>query len=362
VSDRRSQIVAEVLLVAVAAVWGWTFVMVKDAVTLYPTLQFLALRFSLAACVMGLVVAGGRLRRRAHPAAREAAADMGSFPLVLEGPSVPVQVAGGRRALPRGPSSVSARPSGSFRGALGGGALMGLALGAGYVFQTLGLERTTASNAGFITGLMVVLVPLLQGLMWRAWIGGGALAGALLAAAGLYLLSGGAGGLRLVGDGLVFLCAVSFAAHILLTSTYAAGRDASVLTFLQLASVAVMTAVLAVTGAMSGLSPALALPREPSVLVALVVTGVFASAAAFYVQTFAQKHAPPTRTAIILTMEPVFAGVFGYLLADERLGVTGWIGAGLIVAGMLVSEFVSRRSLGPQSAPGGAMRRPRSRP
>ena len=250
---------------AVAAVWGWTFVMVKDAVTLYPTLQFLALRFSLAACVMGLVVAGGRLRRRADPAARGAAADTGSLPLVLEGPSAPLTTMRRRRARPQGASG-GARSTGSIRGALGGGALMGLALGAGYVFQTFGLERTTASNAGFITGLMVVLVPLLQGLIWRTWIGGGALAGALLAAAGLYLLSGGAGGLRLVGDGLVFLCAVSFAAHILLTSMYAAGHDASVLTFLQLATVAVMTAVLAVMGARPGY---LRLSRFPGVFGAL---------------------------------------------------------------------------------------------
>lgn len=359
-SDRRSQIVAEVLLVAVAAVWGWTFVMVKDAVTLYPTLQFLALRFSLAACVVGLVVAGGRLKTRARPAARGAAAPAEPLPLVLEGPSVPLPVVRTRRLAPGGPSGGT--PVGrSFRGALAGGALMGLALGAGYVFQTFGLERTTASNAGFITGLMVVLVPVLQGLVWRTWIRGGALAGVLLAATGLYLLSGGAGALRLVGDGLVFLCAVSFAAHILVTSAYAGGQDASVLTFVQLATVAVMTTVPAVVGGLTGLSPALALPREPSVLFSLAVTGVFASAAAFYVQTFAQRHAPPTRTAVILTMEPVFAGVFGYLLADERLGVTGWIGAGLILAGMVATEFVSIRSLGRRSALGDAMRRPRSR-
>jgi drug/metabolite transporter (DMT)-like permease len=361
VSDRRSQIVAEVLLVAVAAVWGWTFVMVKDAVTLYPTLQFLALRFSLAACVVGLVVAGGRLKRRARPSARDAAPLTETLPLVFEGPSAPLPVVRTRRLAPRGPSAGTSVGR-SFRGALGGGALMGLALGAGYVFQTFGLERTTASNAGFITGLMVVLVPVLQGLVWRTWVRGGALAGALLAAAGLYLLSGGAGELRLVGDGLVFLCAVSFAAHILVTSAYARGRDASVLTFVQLATVAVMTTVLAGVGALTGLSPALALPRESSVLFSLAVTGVFASAVAFYVQTFAQKHAPPTRTAIILTMEPVFAGVFGYLLADERLGVTGWIGAGLILAGMVASELVSARSLGRRSALGGAMQRPQSRP
>ena len=177
---------------AVAAVWGWTFVMVKDAVTLYPTLQFLALRFSLAACVVGLVVVGGRLRRRALPAPREAAADTELFPLVVEGPSAPQPVARARRGV-TGRRSGSTTIRRSFRGALGGGALMGLALGAGYVFQTFGLERTTASNAGFITGLMVVLVPVLQGLVWRRWIRGGALAGVLLAAAGLYLISGGAG-------------------------------------------------------------------------------------------------------------------------------------------------------------------------
>ena len=346
---------------AVAAVWGWTFVMVKDAVTLYPTLQFLALRFGLAACVVGLVVAGGRLRRRGRPAARGAAADTGLLPLVVEGPSAPMPPVRPRRASFRGRPGDSTVGR-SFEGALAGGALMGLALGAGYVFQTFGLERTTASNAGFITGMMVVLVPVLQGLVWRTWIRGGALAGVLLAAVGLYLLSGGTSGLRLGGDGLVFLCAVSFAAHILLTSAYAGGHDASVLTFVQLATVTVVTTVLAVGGALAGLSPPLALPAEPSVLFSLAVTGVFASAVAFYVQTFAQKHAPPTRTAVILTMEPVFAGVFGYLLADERLGVTGWIGAGLILAGMVASEFVSRRSLGPQGAPGGAMRRPQSPP
>lgn len=322
---------------AVAALWGWTFVMVKDAVALYPTLQFLALRFGLAACVVGVAVAGGRLRRRVRPAARGAAADTG-FPV--------------RRSF-RGELGA---------GGLGGGALMGLALGAGYVFQTFGLERTTASNAGFITGLMVVLVPVLQGLVWRRWIRGGALAGVVLAAIGLYLLSGGAGGLRLLGDGLVFLCAVSFAAHILVTSAYAGGHDTSVLTLVQLATVAVVTAVLAVVGALTGLSPALFLPREPSVLFALVVTGVFASAMAFYVQTHAQRHAAPTRTAVILTMEPVFAGVFGYLLAGERLGAMGWVGAGLILAGMVTSEFLSRRSLGRRSAPAGVMRRPQSRP
>lgn len=326
-SHRRNQIVAEVLLVAVAALWGWTFVMVKDAVALYSTLPFLALRFGLAACVMAVVIAGGRLSRR-----------MGR----------------GRVARRRGGTARGAAAAGSPVGALrhralSGGVLMGIALGAGYVFQTFGLERTTASNAGFITGLMVVLVPVLQGIVWRRWIRGGALAGVVLAAVGLYLLSGGADGLRLLGDGLVFLCAVSFAAHVLVTSVYAGGRDASVLTLVQLATVAVVTALLAVGGTVTGLSPALFLPREPSVWFALAVTGVFASAMAFYVQTYAQRHSSPTRTAVILTMEPVFAGVFGYLLAGEHLRAMGWVGAGLILAGMVASELrVFRRASAPE--------------
>lgn len=332
-SDRGSQILAEILLIAVAAVWGWTFVMVKDAVALYPTLQFLSLRFLLAAGVMGCVVVVGRWRRgRAEREGARPGGEDGSradqLILAAEGPAVLVRTTRSRH-----------------RATVLRGVLMGLALGAGYIFQTFGLEKTSASNAGFITGLFVVLVPLMYALVWRSPVDMGAIVGVVLATVGLFLLSGGTHALRLGGDGLVFLCAVSFSIHILLTSTYVQGRDPAVLTLLQLGTVGVLTTVLAVLGAATGMSPSLSVPSQPSVLFALGVTSVFASAAAFYVQTYAQRHAPPTRTAVILTMEPVFAGLFGYLLAGERLGAVGWLGAGLILGGMLISELWPSRRL-----------------
>jgi drug/metabolite transporter (DMT)-like permease len=312
----RTQLGAEALLIGVAAVWGSTFVLVKDAVALYPTLPFLAIRFALATLFL-LPLALLRLQRRAGAASAEAAA---------------VIPAG------RGP-----RDS---RRVVRGGLVMGLFLGAGYIFQTFGLERTTASNAGFITGLFVVLTPLLQALVFRVWIGRGALVGVALAFAGLFLLSGGAalvqgdGGTHLGGDLLVFLCAVSFAAHILATARYAAEEDPILLTVVQLAVVSLLAGSLTVVAWVTGLGELPELPREPQVLLAIGVTAVFASALGFFIQTYAQRHSPPTRTAVILTMEPVFAGLFAYLLADERLSTAGWLGAGLILAGMLVTELL----------------------
>jgi drug/metabolite transporter (DMT)-like permease len=171
------------------------------------------------------------------------------------------------------------------------------------------------------------------------------LLGVVLAFAGLFLLSGAArslqeAGSQLSGDLLVFLCAVSFAAHILVTGRYAKSEDPVLLTLVQLGIVAVACAALAVLSAGFKRAPPLSWPGSGEVLLALAVTGVFASALGFYVQTYAQTHAPPTRTAVILTMEPVFAGVFAFLLNGERLGLLGWAGGALILAGMLASELL----------------------
>ena len=301
-AERRRRLVAEVLLVGVTAVWGWTFVLVKDAVAQYPVLPFLALRFALAAFLVAVLA--GVLSRGRGAGRRRSSGERRLSPVVT------------------------------------GGVLMGLFLGAGYIFQTFGLERTSASNAGFITGLFVVIVPALEYALWRRGGGWGSGLAVLLATVGLFLLSGGTSGLHLVGDGLVLLCAVSFAAHILATARYAADHDVMTLTAVQLAVVAGVCGGLAVLGDVTGFSEApLAWPSEREVLVALVITAVLASAVAFFIQTYAQQHAPPARTAVIMTMEPVFAGAFGYLLAGDRLGAAGWLGAVLIVAGMLAAEL-----------------------
>jgi drug/metabolite transporter (DMT)-like permease len=290
-----SRFLAEFLLVGVAAVWGWTFVLVKDAVAQYPTMPFLAIRFGIASLAI--------------------------LPFVLFG----------RKGW-----------SGRFGIHLRSGIVMGVFLSTGYVFQTVGLERTSASNAGFITGLFVVFVPLLQALVLRvrprlfAWLG------VALAVGGLVLLSGGAAQLNLAGDGLVLLCAMAFAAHILATHRYAGHMDVVLLTAVQLVTVAVVTALLSVGLSAFGVIPRLYLPRSVEVIQALLITALLASAAAFFIQTYAQRHAPPTQTAIILTFEPVFAGLFGYLLAGDEWNSVRIVGAALILAAMLVSELGPR--------------------
>jgi drug/metabolite transporter (DMT)-like permease len=275
----------ELALVAVTAVWGSTFVVVRDAVAQIPPFTFIAYRFLAAAALLAAL----RPRLVALPERVE--------------PGLPLA-----------------------------GMVAGLALFAGYGFQTVGLQYTTASNAGFITGLAVVLTPLFGAVLLRQPPGRWPALGALLAAVGLALLSLQQLEVRR-GDALVLGCAVAFAVHILLLGRYAPCFDSYRLAVWQLATIGALAL------AWAALSGDLAVPGSAGVWAALAITAVAASAGAFLVQTRAQREVSPTRTAVILTMEPVFAGLFGFLLAGERLAARGWLGAGLILAGMLVAEL-----------------------
>ena len=277
---------AELALVAVAAIWGLTFVMVQDAIALLPTMAFLGYRFLWAVAIVAPL-----FRRRLAALSR----------------------AGWKAGL-----------------------LMGAFLTAGYIFQTLGLEETTASNAGFITGMFVVLTPVLGALVLAQRITALAWAAAAVSALGLYLLSGSGGDFSLRGDGLVLLCAICFAAHILATGRAAGSHDTGALLVVQL----LVASVVCLAGA--AVLGDLQAPEGGEVWAALAVTAVFASAVGFFVQTYAQKHAPPARTALILASEPAFAGLFGYLLADDRLTALAWLGAGLIMAAIVAVELVPR--------------------
>lgn len=268
-------------LVGVTAVWGFTFVQVKDAVALYPVFAFLAIRFAIGTAVL------------APPAWRTI------------------------RTLGR-------------RGVTAGLAI-GLVLAAGYAFQTLGLERTTASSAGFITGLFVVITPLLATVVFGIRLGLVTWLGVAIATLGLGLLSGGGAG-DAAGDALVLVAALAFAVHIVLLERFAPGYDAVALTALQLLAAFVSLGAIAL--AAGQVEP----PRGGTVWAALVVTGVFASALGFLVQTWAQQRTTATRTALALTMEPVWAGFFGFVLAGDRLGRVGWAGAALIMAGIVLAE------------------------
>ena len=166
------------------------------------------------------------------------------------------------------------------------------------------------------------------------------MAGALLAAVGLACLSLQSLEVRR-GDALVLGCAVAFAAHILLLGRYAPHFSTYRLAVVQLGSAGLLAL------AWAALAGDLVAPGSAEVWVALLITSVAASAGAFLIQTRAQREVSPTRTAVILTMEPVFAGLFGFLLAGERLSGRGWLGAGLILAGMLVAELGGRQPAAP---------------
>lgn len=275
-------------LIAVTAVWGITFVQVKDALELYPLFAFLAVRFAIAAVVLA-VPASGR---------------MGAL---------------GRRGWVAGAS-------------------LGLLLALGYALQTAGLERTTVSSAGFITGLYVVFTPLLGLLLFRTPVGRAVWLGVALAVAGLALLSGvGAG--DPAGDLLVLAGSAAYSLQIALMERYAPRYDP--LAFTQAEMIAAFAGFAVVAVALGQVE----VPRGWTVWSALLVTGIFASALGFLVQTWAQRRISAARTAIAFAMEPVFAGIFGFWLAGDRLGALGWAGCALIMAGILVAEPEAGRTL-----------------
>ncbi|HEX9094458.1 MAG TPA: DMT family transporter [Coriobacteriia bacterium] len=285
-SDAARRTLVSLALVGVAAVWGATFVMVKDAVSSYPVYSFLGVRFAIATVAFAVLF----------------------------------------------PSTFRRMDAGTLRDGL----FAGVFLTAGYVFQTLGLAKTSPSKAAFITGMFVVITPFMQAVFlrrmprWPAWLG------VATAVGGLWLLSGGGslGGWNL-GDTLVLLCAVAYSGHIIVLGSLGRRHDARPFAFVQLAMAAI------VCGAVGAITEHPGLPTGREVWIALAITGIVASAVAFAVQTYAQRHLSPTRTALILITEPAFGGLFGWLLAGELLGVRGWAGAGLILVGMVVSEVLA---------------------
>ena len=315
---RRHQLTADASLLFVTAVWGATFVMVQDAVTDFPVFAFLAMRFALAALVLLPFFLRSResLQPRAFDASNGAAGDkVRSNDFSRSGERLATKVAT-TNWLP--------------------GVLVGLALFAGYAFQTFGLRETTPAKAGFITGLSVVLVPLGQAIFLRRPPRRNSIVGVGLATMGLALLSLQADLSISRGDLLVLSCAVAFAAHILLVGRYAPDWQPLRLALVQIVTVAVLSSVAALL-----LERPIGWPPG-NVWFAAAFTGLLATALAFFVQSRAQQATSPTHTALIFAAEPVFAGLFSFLLIGEVLGPRQILGSALIVAGMLVSEFRRR--------------------
>ena len=271
-SDRMQ---AYVGLVVAAFLFGATFVVVKEAVVSLPPLAFVGWRFLLGAAVLFLF----------------------------------------------------ARPHG--RSIWVDGLLAGVFLFIGFASQTAGLESTTASNSGLITGLYVVFTPLLAAAVRRTPPAIPTVSGAALSVVGLGMLTIGTGFGLNGGDLLTVVCAIAFAAHIVLLSRLAPRHTVVPFTAIQL----LVVAVLSLAG--SAIFEGFPLPSA-SVLPALIGTGAIVAAGAFLLQVRAQTVIGPSRTAIILSAEPLFAAATAALVLGERLTTQGWIGAALIMIGMYV--------------------------
>jgi drug/metabolite transporter (DMT)-like permease len=263
-------------LLTVSAAWGLSFVVMKDAIQRQSVNNFLFTRFSLAAIVMILI--------------RPQTIKLFNKDLLQRG------------------------------------GLAGIFLGLGYIAQTLGLERTGAAITGFITGLYVVLTPLIASLVLKEKITKFTWLCIAVATFGLGLLSirGFSVG---IGEMFVLASAILFAAHIIALSKWSSGRDVYAMTVIQLTMCAILAGL---ASAVEGYS----LPPDRGVWSVVIFTAVFATAVAFIVQTWSQAHISATKVAVILTMEVVFAALFAILLGGERLTLHTAIGGILVVVAM----------------------------
>jgi drug/metabolite transporter (DMT)-like permease len=280
---------AEAALALVAVIWGSTFVVVKQALGDISTLYFLFLRFSLASICLLLLFA----------------------------------------------NSFRKMPWLEIRRGLGGGAIAGLFLWLGYILQTVGLKYTSAGNSGFLTGLYIVLVPLMGSLIFRKRPGGREIAGIAIAVLGMVVMTLPSllAEFRMNrGDVLTLACALAFSFHLLIVGHYSQRHRTEALALGQIACAA----------GLSGLSLAIEPPHavwSRGVVFAIVLTAVFATALAFALQTWGQRYTSPTRTALIFALEPVVALATAVSLGGELLTVYNLAGGALILAGILAVEL-----------------------
>ena len=276
-------------LLLVTATWGSTFPLLKGVVERVPPADFLAVRFALAALALAVI----------RP-----------------------------RVLTRISAAVWRR-----------GAALGLVYGLAQILQTVGLQTTSASVSGFVTGMYVVLTPVLAAALLRQRLSAGMWLAVALATTGLAVLSlrGFAIG---YGEAITLAGAALYALHIIGLGRWSASDDAWGLTVVQMGVVAAVCALAAAPGGLT-------LPQRGGDWAVLVYMALVAGALALLVQTWAQAHLAPTRAAIIMTMEPVWAGFFAVVLGGEVLGLRVLVGGALVLAAMYLSELAPGRAVTP---------------
>ena len=285
--DRRTSVLAALALLGLTASWGSTFFLIKDLLARVPVLDFLALRFALASVVLFLMAP--RALGKLSPAARRYAV------------------------------------------------VLGLLYGVAQILQTTGLAHTPASVSGFITGMYVICTPLFAALLLRQRITAMTWGAVLLAMAGLGVLT--LTGLSVgFGEAITLVSAILYALHIVGLGAWSTAGEAWGMTVIQLV---VITLVCLVATAPDGI----VLPATPGDWLAVVYMAVVPGALALAGQTWAQAHLPPTRSAIIMSMEPVFAAFFAILLGGEAMTWRVGIGGAMVLSAMLIVETLPRRKI-----------------
>lgn len=287
---------ADLLMLLTAMIWGSAFVAQRLGMDAIGPFLYTGLRFALATLAV-----------------------------------LPLVILLGRRGAAKAPEPVN-------RGLLFGGLVMGLALSLGINLQQVGLLFTSVTNSGFITGLYVIVVPLL-GLFIGHKTGMGTWLGAGLAVAGMFLLSVGEGFHVAPGDWLQLAGACVWGVHVLLVSFFASRHDPLRLALLQFATCAVISLMLALILEEIKLDAILA--AGPAILYG----GLFGVAVGFTLQVVAQKHAIASHAAIILSLEAVFAAIAGALFLGEALALKGYFGCALMFVGMLIAQLWPKKAL-----------------
>lgn len=277
------QLKADLALLGVTIIWGSSFILSKNSLDHLETFNFLAIRFLISALLSSIIFYKNMIHIQ--------------------------------------------------KDTLKYGILIGIILFTGYAFQTVGLNYTTASKSGFITGFCVVIVPVLSALLLKQKPERAAVIGVVLALVGLGFLTLDSSLSLNIGDFLTLIGALMFALHIITVGKYTVSVDSIALGIVQIAVVGILSLLFTVT------IETPMIPKGVEVWTSILILAVLATSVAFIVQNAMQKFTSPTHTALIYTGEPVFSALFAYILAGEILTKGGVFGGVLILLGMMIAEL-----------------------